>query len=803
MDFNQGTPTEKFLRKMVKDLKRAVDSDAHNRKNAIDDLKFLNIQQWPTSEIRRRELANRPVLTVNMLPKYINQMVGDERQNRPRIKILPVDDRADPVIAGIREGLISNIEYNSDAPLIYDDAFESCIKCGYGAWRVLTREVEYNPFEQEIFLEAIPNPFMVYLDPECKSPTYSDATYGFILEKLSKEEFKRKYPKAKSSGTELDIGIGLGSENWFDKDLITVAEYFKKDTQLKPMVQLEDGSTLTREEFDEKLKVWEEKYESLITKARQPPQGIPPTALGILKQGQPPPQQPQIPGAQSQPPTQQTAPQMQVPPTAPPASSGQQPSQTPEIPKELIDMSLLGDKPTIAKERNAEEVIIRHWICTATEILSKNGLKGEEFPGKYIPIVLLTGERTNIEGKTYIKSLIRDAKDAQKILNYWVTAAAEMVALAPKSPWLGTVKQFQGFEDEYATSNIENHPFLRYNVDPDAPGPPIRNQPGQPPTALFTQISVAEAHLKSVIGMFNADVGAGGSEQTGSAVRARQTPGDVGTFRYMDNLSRCIAFGGKIINDMISEVYDTARDVRLRHFDGTDSYVPINTTVGDAIDLATSHPDKFKKLDIVRLTNAARKYGRDAKFNDFSIGKYDAIVTVGPSYTTQRQESAAAILSLVNSMPQQMAIGADILVKNMDFKGAEELSDRLKKTLPPGLIEPREGEPPPTPLPPNPAQLVMQAKLQTEQLKGESEKAKIQLETIKLQTAQLKTENEKLKMMLKQKDLQHTDTASARSHELDKMKLSKEMIDSKQSIKDAVVEVLSDLQKMNMQRNQQ
>ncbi len=731
--------TEKFLRNVQKDLKRAIDADTHNRKDAVDDLKFLHIQQWSPAELRRRALGNRPALTVNMLPKYVNQLVGDERQNRPRIKILPVDSKADPAIAQIREGLISNIEYNSDASLIYDEAFEMCLKCGYGAWRILTREVEYNPFCQEIYLKLIPNPFMVYLDPDCDSPTYADAEYGFVLDKMSRDEFKRRYPKAEvPTSDNFNINTGIGSEHWYDENLVTVAEYFKKDTRTVTMVQLEDGTIITEDEFNERVENWEKKYDELMMKAAVPQ--APPTALGYLQQAPPPvpPQATPQPGAAPAPTPQ---------PDAAPVPPGIAPSP---VPQPIIDMEQIGHKPVAAKKAETQETIIRHWVVTSLEILSPAGLKGEVFPGKFIPIVLVTGERTNIEGKTYISSLIRSAKDPQKILNYWVSAAAEMVALAPKAPWLGTAKQFEGYENEYATSNIENHPFLRYNNDPDAPGPPVRNNPSPPPAALFTQISVAESHLKSVIGMFNADVGAGGSEQTGAAVRARQTPGDVGTFRFIDNLSRSIQFSGKVINSMVSEVYDTEQDMRLRHFDNTDSYVPVNTTIGEAIDAFKRHPEKFNRLDGDRLMKDLRKYGPDAKFNDLSIGKYDAIVTIGPSYTTQRQESVASILSLANSMPQQMAMGADILVKNMDFKDAEELSARLRKALPPGLIEPKEGEAPQVGMPPTPAQLVAQAKVQTEQLKVELEKQKLQIE--------------QLKLAVKQADGQ-------RAHEIDKLKL--------------------------------
>ncbi len=804
---------EKFLETMQSNLKRAIKADSHNRKDAIDSLKFVNGEQWSQSELRRRELANRPALTVNMLTKYVNQLVGDERLNRPRVKVHPVDTHADTTMASIREGLISSIEYNSDAAQIYDDAFEMCVKCGYGAWRILTREAEDDPFVQEIYIEGIPNPFKVLFDPDSISPTFSDAKYAFIIDKMPKDEFKEKYPKVEIPGQTLDIGLGGMSENWFDGELVTVVEYFLKDTKTTPMVQLEDGTVLTKKEFDKRLKSWTERYNALLTKSQLPAKGLPPrqSALNALPSpppaGQPPMLQPgQVPPAPGQPSPQ--------PAPAPPAPGQPSPQSAPAPPAPVpnqdiqVMISQLGDKPKYVKKKDTQETIIKHWVCTYDTILNDNGVEGEVFAGKYIPIVLVVGEKVNIEGKVHIRGIVHAAKDAQKSLNYWITAAAEVTSSSPKAPWLGTPKQFEGHENEYAAANIENYPFLRYNVDPDVPGPPQRMGPPQPPAALFTQISVAEEHIKSVVGMFNADVGANGSEQTGAAITARQRPGDVGTFRYMDNLARCIGFSGKIINEMIPAIYDTERDIRLRFFDESDSYVPINTTIGESIEKIKKFPERFSRMDKFRILSAAKKYGMDATFNDMTAGKYDTRVVVGPSYSTQRQDSVSSLLSLVNSMPQQMSLGADILVKNMDFNGAEELAKRLKKTLPPGLVEPTENEPNPTPLPPNPAQLLQQLKLQQEQ-------TKVQLMT-------LKGETEKLKIALKQKELQHQDVSSAmeydlnkrkldnetiashhanqadiRSHHLDKMKVHKGMVDEQQNIRDTVMQVLSELAAQN------
>lgn len=690
----------------LKRFDRCVQADSHNREAAVDDLNFANGEQWDAKEKKKRDSKGRPALQFNYLPKFIDQVIGDMLHNSPAIKIRPVDSKADINIAKIRQGIISNVEYLSNSKSIYGYGARQQVSCGYGAWRVLTRYTDENPFLQEAYLESIRNPFLVYMDPDSKDQFYADAKFGFVLEKMTKEKFKETYPKAQWPSDNFKVGTGLNSEHWYDKDTLTVAEYFTVETEKTTMIQLEDGSTVSEEEFKNLLDKWREKNESLLAKvvpavagAQAPvlPQGIAP--------GPPPPQ-------------------------GMPPMDGR--GQQPEPPNPLAaGVDQLGPEPKAAKRRETERVIIRHRTLTCIEILD-GGASGDRFPGKFIPIVLVKGKELNIEGKNYVYSLIRHAKDPQKMANYWMTSAAETIALAPKTPWIGTAKQFEGYENDYAAANVENFPFLKYNADPDAQGPPTRNGPPQPPNAIFEMMRKSEDSIKSVIGMFNADVGAPGSEQTGAAITARQRPGDIATFEFSVNMAGAVAYTGRILNDMIPEVYDSERDVRLRNIDETETFMPVNTTVGAAMRAVKSRPEIYG-VDPARLSQMVAKDGKSAKFNDITVGKYDVVVTTGPSYSTQRQEAAQMLQSLVQSAPQQMAVALDLIVRNMDFKDADELEARLRKPLlTSGMVKPKPGETMPPPPPPDPKVIEAQAQM-----------AKIQSQT---QVAQIQAEQEKIKL---------------------------------------------------------
>jgi len=682
-----GTPTSRLIDKVVKRLKLAIDADKHNRDEGIEDLNFINGDQWSSQERKRREDKGRPVLQINLMPKFVDQVVGDMLHNTPSIKIRPVDSVADINVAKIRQGIISQIEYQSNAKGIYGYGAKQQVSSGYGAWRILTRYTEENPFIQEAYLQGIRNPFLVYMDPAAKDQNYADAKWGILLEGISKDEFDDRYPDAEFASDSFDVGVGMADETWYDSDSVTVAEYFTVAPETVKMHQLEDGRVVSDDELLDIKEDWEEQYAEVITSIEEI----------TLDEGQ-----------------------ELIPPTP------QQPMEP---------------KPLVINTREIDKTVIRHYVLNCKEIL-EGGEKGKVFPGKYIPLVLLKGKELNIEGKNHVYSLIRHGKDPQKLINYWNSSAAETIALAPKAPWVGTPKQFEGFEKEYAAANVDNMPFLMYNPDDQATTPPMRQSPGQPPTAIFEQIRRGEENLKSVLGMYNIDMGVGSSAQTGAAVTAQQMPADVGTFEFTENLSRAIMHTGRILNEMIPEVYDTERDVRIRNFDESETFVPVNTTIENAMKSVTAKPDNFAGIDQNKLSMLLAEEGKDAKYNDITTGKYDVVVTTGPSYATQRQESAQHLLQLVQAMPNQMAVAADIIVENMDFKGADELAARLRKPIvAQGLTKPREGDELPKQPETPPEVLLAQAKIETEKIKSQTAQLKLQQDQLELQKTQIEIQS--------------------------------------------------------------
>jgi len=184
----------KILKEAQDRLKKAIEDDRENRLAAKDDLEFIAVDgaQWPQAIRAQREAEGRPCITVNKMPVFIDQVVGDQRMNRPTIKVVPVDSKADIKVAKILSGWIRHVQNISKSDIAVDHAFEHAVACGYGALRVVTRYVSDSAFEQEAYIEKVDNALSVFWGPHSEYDC-SDAMYCFVVSDMDRDEFKEKY----------------------------------------------------------------------------------------------------------------------------------------------------------------------------------------------------------------------------------------------------------------------------------------------------------------------------------------------------------------------------------------------------------------------------------------------------------------------------------------------------------------------------------------------------------------------------------------------------------------------------------
>ncbi len=233
----------------VEFLQFSNDVESENRGEAVNELKFVNGDQWPVELLNSRQLESKPCLTINKLDGFCRQVSNQQRQQRPRIKVHPTNTMATKKIADVITGLCRHIEVNSNADTAYDTAFDLAVKIGWGYWRVVTDYVREDSFDQEIFIKAIENPFTVYRDPNSVEPDGSDQERCLVTDVMSKDAFKIAYPGAKSDSNFDSRGTGDSSADWVTKDDIRVAEFFRVIKKRAKLVMLSDKSVIYGDEM--------------------------------------------------------------------------------------------------------------------------------------------------------------------------------------------------------------------------------------------------------------------------------------------------------------------------------------------------------------------------------------------------------------------------------------------------------------------------------------------------------------------------------------------------------------------------
>jgi len=315
---------------------------------------------------------------------------------------------------------------------------------------------------------------------------------------------------------------------------------------------------------------------------------------------------------------------------------------------DALGVSVVGPPRTVASHKVTQR------IMTGAEVLET-----VDWAGRFIPIVPVYGEEIHIDGRRRLRSLVRDAKDPQRMFNYWRTTSTELVALAPKTPFIGRKGAFETDSAKWATANTQTHAYIEY----DGPEAPQRQPFAGPPAGAMQEALNASDDMKAIMGLYDASLGARSNETSGKAILMRQREGDVSTFHYIDNLNRALRHGGRVLLDLIPKVYATARVIRVLGQDGQAGSVGIAPGGGGA-------PPADGPLKAVET------------IYDLTVGKYDVTVQAGPSFTSRREEAANQMIELIRAYPAAAPVIGDLLAKNLDWPGADEVAQRLSAMLP-------------------------------------------------------------------------------------------------------------------------
>jgi len=337
-------------------------------------------------------------------------------------------------------------------------------------------------------------------------------------------------------------------------------------------------------------------------------------------------------------------------------------------------MVQMGMKPI--KSRIVDVKKVKHCKINGFEVLESN-----DWAGDWIPVVRVVGNEFEIDGRIHVSGIVRNAKDAQRMYNYWVSQEAEMLALAPKAPFIGYGGQFEGYETQWKTANTTNWPYLEVNPDvTDGAGGtlplPQRAQPPMASSGLLQAKAGASDDIKSTTGQYDSSLGATSNERSGKAIMARERQTDTGTYHYVDNLARAIRHITRQIIGLVPKIYDTQRVARIMGEDGEPDSAKIDPMQQEPVKKIVDQ----NGIEIDRIYNPG-------------VGTYDVMVTTGPSYMTKRQEALESMGQLLQGNPQLWAVAGDLFIKNMDWPGAQEMAKRFAKTIDPKLMDDGDKDP--------------------------------------------------------------------------------------------------------------
>lgn len=320
--------------------------------------------------------------------------------------------------------------------------------------------------------------------------------------------------------------------------------------------------------------------------------------------------------------------------------------------------------------KRQREVKVPRWDwykLTAVEILERN-----RWLGFRLPVIRIVGNEIDIEGKVSYSGVIRGAKGAQRVYNSAVTAQVEITGLQPKAPYIMSEGQMEGHEDEWKEANRKNYSVLQYKVDSvggHPVPPPQRAQPPAPSAGWEVLRQQAAQDMMATTGVrFDPTNSETRVDDSGRAIRELRRSSDLGSFHYVDNLSRALKNAGEQYIDLIPKIYDEKRTVMMLREDDTEERIIIDPDAHAAFSKT-----KDAKGKVIKILNPTK-------------GKYAVTVTVGPSYATKRIEASESMMQFAKLLPQTAALFADLIAKEQDWHLSDVIAARIAATMPPQVL---------------------------------------------------------------------------------------------------------------------
>ena len=316
-------------------------------------------------------------------------------------------------------------------------------------------------------------------------------------------------------------------------------------------------------------------------------------------------------------------------------------------------------------------------------------LEREDFASEQLPVVFVDqNSYFDKNGKQICRPFFKDAKDAQRYLNYLATQSAYLVKVSRYDQFIASRANVKAPDTQAIWRDPQTQQgALIYDESPNG-NKPEQLRPAEIPASLINQYQRTLQDIETSTGIYGTQIGQQGNEISGKAVDARTQQGSYNTYVPYDSLNRAILAGGQIINEMIPKVYDSERTMMLRMSDQMLKPVALNTPSDD--------------------------YGTSI-MNDMSKGKYTIRLLPGPSYEGQKQQALESLQMVLaaDKTGQILPMIIDMYVENLPLQNNIELRNRLRTLVPAEIVEAgKTGKPLPPKQDGPPPEVMMQMKQQ-------------------------------------------------------------------------------------------
>jgi hypothetical protein len=342
---------------------------------------------------------------------------------------------------------------------------------------------------------------------------------------------------------------------------------------------------------------------------------------------------------------------------------------------------------------------VTQYITNGLEILETN-----KWAGSWIPIIPVTGKKVYVpsgsEMKRMFYSMIRKARGPQMMLAYIASQEAEEYGMAPRAPVMGYVGQFE--TDAGAWENLNSVPRAFIQADPVVDGAsgsvlPLPARAPFSPNAQAYEIGFERwrRSVQSAMGITPLPTAAQRSnEKSGVALEKIQAQQAIGSYHFTDNFDRSLENAGRQLDELITKVMDTPRQVGTRLPDDKHALLHV-VPKGSPMPQAEPGQPPISPDDVF----------------DPSSGEGDVTISTGMSYQSQREEASAFVdllISELGQLPLPPQVKATLLSKAISLKDIGPIGDEIAK-----IIDPQgDGEP----VPPQAQQAISKLQEQLQQL---------------------------------------------------------------------------------------